>query len=503
METGQRTAAERYTGPLTEEGLEAIFGGSDDWVSRNVRTAGGPEALLMYIEGLCDGDSIAEQVLRPLTEPERMGMFAAPGPAEEAILSGRVYSCAVKRRRELGEAASDLLDGSCLLIFPGTGSALSFQVKSKDKRPVGEPRDEKVLKGARDAFVEPIRVNTGLVRRRLKNPDLRIVETDMGSRAGTKAAVVYIEGFTSPALVDELKRRVENIRTEGIITSAALEENIADRLSSPFPTLISTERPDKFCLNILEGRVGILADGLPMGYLAPGTFAQFFKAPEDSANHFIVGSILTVLRYLALLISLLLPAFYVSVATYHHEMLPTKLMMTIIQARQSVPFPTGFEALAMLTAFELLQEAGLRLPQSVGQTVSIIGALVVGDAAVSAKMLSPEIVIVVALAGISGYTMPNQDMGNALRICRFLLVICAAAAGMFGLAIGCGLLIYHLCSLESCGVPYMTPLSGGGDRLSAFIRRPSPEAPLAEPALKTQGDGSRRTENADSGRMES
>ena len=480
-----KTAADKYQGPLSAEGLEGIFGGSADWVSRPVRSAGGIELSLMYIEGLCDGDAIAEHILRPLTEPERMGGYTEPGPAMEAMERGGIYNGAVKRVSELKDAAGDLLEGSCLLVFPAEGAALSFDVRSKDKRAIGEPHDEKVVKGAKDAFVEPIRVNTALVRRRLKNPDLKIVGSEAGSMADARLAVLYIEGFTSPELVREVLSRVENIRAEGLVTAAALEENLTDRLASPFPQLISTERPDKFCLNILEGRVGILADGLPMGYLAPGTFAQFFKTPEDSARHFIVGSALTILRYLAFLISLLLPAFYVAVATYHQEMLPTKLMMTIIQAKQSVPFPTGFEALTMLIAFELLQEAGLRLPNSVGETVSIIGALVVGDAAVSAKVLSPEIVIVIALAGISGYTMPNQDMGSAVRICRFLLVICAMAAGMFGLAIGCALLIWHLCSIEVCGVPYMTPLSGGGKLISAFIRRPLTRGSLAEPALKT------------------
>ena len=215
-----------------------------------------------------------------------------------------------------------------------------------------------------------------------------------------------------------MRRRLNKIKTDGILTSADIEENISDDPRSPFPQLITTERPDKFCLNILEGRVGILADGLPIGYLAPGTFSQFFKVPEDRAGHFTSATVLTVLRYAALLITLLLPAFYVAVAMYHQEMLPTKLMQSIIRSKQSVPFPTAVEVLLMLISFELLQEAGLRLPDPIGETVSIIGALIVGQSAVEAKVVSPVVIIVVAIAGIAGYTMPNQDMGAALRLCR-------------------------------------------------------------------------------------
>jgi len=272
---------------------------------------------------------------------------------------------------------------------------------------------------------------------------------------------------------------------EGILNAAELEENIVDTPQSLFPQVITTERPDKFCLNLLEGRVGIIADGLPIGFLVPGTVSQFVKVPEDHANHFIVASVLTILRYISIIITAIVPAFYVAVAMYHQEMLPMKLIQSIIDAKQSVPFPTATEVLMMLVAFELLQEAGLRLPNPVGQTVSIIGALIVGQSAVEAKVVSPVVVVVVALSGICGYTMPNQDFAAALRVCRFLLVITAIVAGMFGLVIGAAMIIHHLCSLESFGVAYMSPFAGskGSHRMRALLRMPMSRKKEREPEL--------------------
>jgi hypothetical protein len=284
---------------------------------------------------------------------------------------------------------------------------------------------------------------------------LKFRTVKVGDRSNTSVAVVYIDGFTRRELVNETEARLAAIRSDGLITASVIEASIADNPLSPFPQLIYTERADKFCLNLLEGRVGIIADGLPLGYLAPGTFDQFFKVPEDAANHFMIASVLTFLRYASLALTLILPAFYVAVAIYHHEMLPAKLMESVIQAKQSVPFPTAVEVTLMLIAFELLQEAGLRLPDPVGEVVSIIGALVVGQAAVEAKVVSPIVVIIIAVSGIAGSAMPSQDMASALRITRFIFALLAIVGGMFGIAVGVVLLVYPLCTLETFGEAYI------------------------------------------------
>ena len=391
------------------------------------------------------------------------------------LIDGVVYGYTVKLRDDIDKVTDDLLSGYCAVFIDGFPEAcVTFETKSGDKRGIDQPKEEKVVKGAKDAFIEILKTNTMLVRRRLKNRDLKIEQVTLGDKTNTAVTILYIDKFTNPDIVNNVRKRLEAVPSEGILTSTDIEESIVDCPLSPFPQLITTERPDKFCLNLIEGRVGILADGIPIGYLAPGTFTQFFKVPEDKANHYVVGSFLTIMRYIALALTLILPAFYVAVAMYHQEMIPTKLMQSIIQSKQSVPFPTAIEVIGMLVSFELLQEAGLRLPNPIGETVSIIGALIVGQSAVEAKVVSPVVIIVVAMAGIAGYTMPNQDMGSALRLCRIGLVVAAIFFGMYGLALGLCIIIYHLCYLESFGVPYMTPFVGneGKSIAKAFTREP-------------------------------
>ncbi len=479
----------RFNRPISAAAIKEIFADCCDFASRSVAIggAGGKTAELFYIDGLVSGVDVSENLINPLTNSGRFTPGQDERVSAELIIKGVVFAHIAKRRETLNDVVSDVLNGFCALVFPG-GTAVTFEIRSHDKRAITPPTEEKVVKGSKDAFIEVIRANSMMVRRKLKNPNLKIKDVTLGDKTMTRVEVFYIKDFTDESLVREVLKRLENIKCEGVITSAMLEEHIADQPKTPFPQLITTERPDKFCLNILEGRVGILVDGLPMGFLAPGTFSQFFKVPEDQANHFAVASMLTVLRYAAMVITLLLPAFYVAVSMYHQEMLPTKLIQSIIDAKQSVPFPTAVEVIMMLIAFELLQEAGLRLPSSIGQTVSILGALIVGQSAVEAKVVSPVVVIVIALAGIAGYTVPNQDMGSALRICRFFMVLLAVAFGMFGLMLGVLLTVYHLCTLESYGVPYMSPLVGLGQRHAsrAFLRRSMPNMKIREPELKTK-----------------
>ncbi len=474
---------------VSVESLSSVFQDCCDFERREILLGGdqGVRAVLCYIDGLVSGKDVGELVIRPAACEARFRNAGDTLEAIDLILSGSVYAASVKKRTSTDETAMDLLNGFCTLVFDSDHIAVTFETRSPDRRQVGEPKEEKVVKGAKDSFVETIKINSTLVRRKIRDPRLKIKEFTVGEKTGTSVLMLYIDGFTNSQLLTGVKCRVEAIKTEGALTAAVIEENLVDNPGTPFPQIMSTERTDKFCMNLLEGRVGLLVDGLPLGFLAPGTFAQFMKVPEDHANHFLIASALTCLRYLSLFITLLLPAFYVAVAMYHHEMLPTKLMQTMIDAKQSVPFPTAVEVVMMLIAFELLQEAGLRLPSPIGETVSIIGALIVGQSAVEARVVSPVVVVVIALAGIAGYTMPSQDMGAALRICRFLLVLMAIGLGMFGLATGFLLLVHHLAGLESFGVPYMTPFVGSEGQYAsrAILRKSFRRKKDVEPALKT------------------
>ncbi len=479
--------------PLTAKNVRDIFSGCDDVVERDIYIGGKKELTgkLFFIDGLVSGTAISEDVLRPITDDDRLRALQDVRPAIDIIVHGGVYNHTVKLRDKLDDVVSDLLNGFCAIVFDREKKAVTFETKSDEKRSIGPPEEEKVVKGSKDAFIEVMRSNTTIIRRKLRNPNLKIKGLKIGRQTQTNVSIVYIDGLTEQRLVDETEKRLNKIDTEGMLTTGNIEEFLVDTPATPFPQLIYTERADKFCLNILEGRVGVLVDGLPIGYLTPGTFGQFFKVPEDYANHFIVSSALTLLRYFSLVITLFLPAFYVAVVMYHQEMIPTKLMLSIIESKQSVPFPTYIEVLGMLVSFELLQEAGLRLPNPVGETVSIIGALIVGQSAVEAKIVSPVVVIVVAIAGITGYTVPNQDMSMALRVCRFLMVIVAMAGGMFGLMLGSALLIYHLCTLETMGVTYMTPFAGAEGKFvgRTLMRQPMSGDGARDPALDGKGGG--------------
>lgn len=463
-----------YPFPINPENTEKLFAGCEDFESRRV-FAGGTNVRVFacWLDGVVSGADVADQILRPLTDPARFGGADTAEAVANVLSGGGVYGPSMKRVLTMDELVDAIGYGHCALIVD-EGAAFVFQVKTDQHRSVQEPTVEKSIKGGKDAFVEVLRVNTGLVRSRLHTPKLKLAQTTVGRKSRSLAAVMWLEGVADPDLSRRMLERLEALDTDGVVLPDTLESALEDRPRSPFPQLIHTERPDKFAQLLLEGRVGVIVEGIPVGFAAPAFFGEFMKTTEDASQHFWAASFIRLLRWFSVGLTLLLPAFYVAVATYHPEMLPTTLLLSVIESKQSVPFSTAVEILGLLLSFELLQEAGLRLPNPVGQTVSIIGALIVGQSAVEAKVVSPIAVIVVALAGIAGYTMPSQDMGTALRIFRFLLVVAATALGMFGIIMGSVFLLWHLCSLESFGRAYMTPLTGGrgGDTGGTFTRHP-------------------------------
>lgn len=473
---------------LTLEDVKTYFSGCADFSTRTVRRARAEDSAvtLCYLAGMVKMERVSDYILRPLAQDA-----ALAGPLHDAFAQmgeGALYNLICVHRTAMDEAAADLVAGWCLLFCPEESGCLSLMVATEDKRSVGPPASETVLKGGRDGFVESLRTNTSLVRRHLKAPELKIKEQTVGRQSLTLVDIVYIEGIADPEIVKRLEERLAAIDIDAALTAGSLEEYLTDQSHTAFPLLQYTERPDRFCGGLAEGRVGLLADGLPLGYLAPGTVSTFFRAGQDKANNWMVATLITLLRYFCVLVTLLLPALYVATATFHQEMIPTRLALSIIAAKQDVPFHTAFEVIIMLLAFEILQEAGLRLPQSIGQTVSIIGGLVVGQAAVEARIVSPAVLIAVAIAGIAGYTAPSQEMAGALRLWRLLLTICASLAGLFGVVAGIGALVGHLARLESFGVPYLTPFSGSAGikgAARAVVRPPLPQEKLRPRWLKT------------------
>ncbi len=481
----------RFDGPLTLERLEQIFQDCVDFTKRPVSLGEGGACTLTlcYLSGMVKMERVSDYVLRPLAQDEALARCGTPRQAMDRMKDGALYNLSAEERTRLDAAVFDLVNGCCLLLFPGESSVLSLNVGTEEKRSISSPSNETVLKGSRDAFVEGLRTNTSIVRRHLKAPELRIREQVVGRQSVTSVDILYIEGLTNPHLVEQVAAQLADIDIDAVLATGNIEEYIVPAARTAFPLVQYTERSDRFCAGLAEGRVGILIDGLPLGYLAPGVLGDFLQAPQDKSESWLLASALTLLRYLCMLGTLLLPALYVAMVTFHQEMIPTRLALSIIAAKQDVPFRSVFEVIVLLLAFEILQEAGLRLPQSIGQTVSIIGGLVVGSAAVEAKIISPAVLIVVAIAGIAGYTMPSQEVAGALRIWRFLLALLASAAGLFGVVAGLSALVIHLAGIESFGVSYLTPFaSNAGEQVEghAVFRQPLPRVKQRPAALKTR-----------------
>ena len=461
---------------ISKNNFKNIFSDCGDFEERKLRAEGniGLCVEAIWIDGLVNSIAVSEDLVRPFAMNPLLGRCKSERECIELILSGQVYAATVRRREKMAEAVGDLLMGFVLLVFEREGVALSFDLRSLQSRAIGEPGIEKTVKGAKGAFVETMRVNTSLVRRHLRTSRLKLRQTPVGRKSGTNVAIMYVEDVAREATVDQVQRRLEAVDIDGLLAAGNLEQYICDHPRSPFPQLLHTERPDVFAADLLEGRVGLIVDGLPLGFLLPAPLPAFMAVGDDRARQFIVASFLRLLRWASLVITAVLPALFVAMSMYHQEMIPTRLLMSMIEAKQKVPFAAPLEILGLLLAFELLQEAGLRLPNPIGDTVSIIGALIVGQAAVEARVVSPVAVIVVAAAGICSFTLPSQDLAGALRLVRLALVVLAAALGLFGLMLGCALVLWHLCSMESFGIAYTAPLSEGGvgGWLRSLVRPP-------------------------------
>ena len=480
----------RFPGPLTLEGVEQIFEGCSDFAERTALLHNDPQrqVTLCYINGMVRGERINDYLLRPLAQDPRLSAVSE-AEAFQLLGQGALYNLYVERRTTLDQAAVDLTMGWCVLFFPGRMDALSFFVGTEEKRAVGQSENEPALKGARDSFVESILTNTSLVRRRLRAPELKVRQHVVGRQSLTPAMVVYLDGIADPDTVKRVEEKLDAIDIDGVESAGNLEEYLTDASRTPFPLMPFTQRPDRFCAGLLEGRVGLLCDGLPFGYLLPGTMDQFFRTSQDRAFNWMTASMLLLLRYFCMAATLLIPGLYIALVTFHPEAIPVKLALSIVAAKQEVPFSTVFEVLIMLLAFEVIQEAGLRLPGPIGSAVSILGGLVVGNAAVEAHIVSPAVLIAVAIAGVAGYAQPSQDFGNALRLWRFLLAVLASVGGLFGLAMGWAALIYHLAGLESFGIPYLAPFTtGAGARRGhpTLIRLPLPRMKWRDGAYDTK-----------------
>jgi len=438
--------------------IRDLFSKSSDVVVRPIKINQNNLIIHVFcVDGLVDQELFDEAVLKSLKFDPYLARCQTERQLMDYLLEGGAYHIFTSEETDYDLLIKSVLSGMIALIFDFEAKAIIYDLKNFDKRSIEEPSEENVIKGSKESFIESMRTNTALIRRRIRSEKLVVEKLSAGRLSKTDMSLVYISDIANPDTVNKIREIINNIDIDNIPTAAFVEEYLNENKHSIFPQVMYTQRPDRVSSNLTDGRVALVVDGIPFVYILPCQLPMLMQSPDDYANHFLIGSSLRFLRYLSMIVTLFLPAFYIAATTYQSQMLPVQLSLSIQAAKQNVPFSSASEVLGLLIAFEILIEAGLRLPQAVGTAMSILGGLVVGQAAVEASLISPAVVVIVALAGISGFVMPNQDLSSAVRLVRFILAVLAAVAGFFGLVIGLIVLITHLCSLNNYGTAYLSP----------------------------------------------
>ncbi|WP_110042782.1 spore germination protein [Paenibacillus cellulosilyticus] len=432
------------------ERLQTVYTSCSDFIVRKFAIGGQMEAAVIYIDGMSDTNGIDKYVIAPLMNAED-----AEGANLSQLAEKRIGVSDKRIVSTLGDCIGAISNGLPVLLRDQEAIGLACGLIKWEQRSIEEPAAESAIRGPREGFTETLRVNTSLLRRIIKSPLMKLETITLGEYTQTKVTIAYIEGLASASLLQEVRSRLGRIEIDGILESGYIEEMIEDTPRSPFPQLLSTERPDVVCASLLEGRAAILTEGSPYALIAPISLFTLLQSPEDYYQRFWVSTVIRWLRYFFAIMSLLLPSLYVAVLTYHQEMVPGSLLSSMATAREPVPFPALIEALMMEVTFEALREAGLRLPKQVGAAVSIVGALVIGQAAVQAGLVSAPMVIVVAITGIASFMIPRYITGIAIRMLRFPLIILAGTFGLLGIMMGIIAIVLHLCALKSFGMPFL------------------------------------------------
>ncbi|MFM9329393.1 spore germination protein [Paenibacillus mesotrionivorans] len=443
--------------------IDTLLGESADIIRRNFRLADaageGRPGQCIYTDGLVKAEYVNDILRALIVYAAEISFGLNEEEAAQQLQERLLVNGGVSIVERLGSCIDAVLAGDTVILIEGIAKGIVISTRGWEGRSVDEPATESVVRGPRDGFVESIRSNSAHIRRRIRDPMLRVDALQVGTRTKTDINVLYIKGLVKKGLVEEVTKRLRSIKVDGILESGYIEEFIEDAPLSPFTTIQSTERPDKAASALLEGRAVILVDNTPFCLIVPTYFWQSFQASDDYYSRYWVGSFLRLVRYLAFMISLALPSVYVMLVSFHQEMIPTGLAFTIASGREVVPFPVLLEALFMEFAFELMREAGLRMPKPVGQAVSIVGSLIIGQAAVQAGLVSPFMVIIVAITGISSFAIPNYAASFSIRLIRFPLLLASGTMGLLGFVGVFFTMVVHAISLRSFGEPYLAPAS--------------------------------------------
>ncbi|MBW5458640.1 MULTISPECIES: spore germination protein [Clostridium] len=447
--------------------IKELLEGSSDMVFREF-LIGNTKAFIVYIDGMADKNLLNDYVLESLMlEAHKLNSI-------DNIKNKILTVTDLSEQEKLSKGIDLVLSGETLLLIDGIDKAYVIATRLWPVRGIGEPQSETAIKGSRDGFTETIRFNTALVRRRIRDTRLKIEPKKLGVRSKTDVTIMYIEDIVNQDVLNNLYDRLEEIKIDAIFGSGYVEHFIEDNKWSLFPTTKSTERPDVVASALYEGRVAILVDNSPFAIIVPTTLPSLFQSPDDYYQRWMHSSIIRIIRLFSMIISMILPAMYVAVTSYHSAIIPTKLAYFIASSREGVPFPAYMEAIIMELSLALLMESIVRLPKPVGSTIGIVGGLIIGQAAVSAGIVSPIMIIIVSITTITNFTAPSYDVSSSFRIIRFLLIIAASFLGLYGVVLGLIVVLIHLVRLKSFGIPYLSPIVNPSmsDFKDMYIRAP-------------------------------
>lgn len=417
------------------------------------------KCAIVYIDGLIDRDLVQNTLLENFQNKMKKQQGADETDLLDKIYQEFISISKIEKGKTIDDVSNGILSGSVVFYLDGIDTVLVIDAKGGETRSIEQPVTETLVRGSRSSFVENIGTNLSLVRRYIRDPNLRFKTHQIGRRSKQNLVVAYVDGIVNPEILKEVNRRLQTIDIDDAPGTGYIEQWIEDSFLSPFPQILETERPDMVSAALLQGKVAILLDGTPFVLFAPTTMSDAFKSPEDYYERWLYGTLLRVLRYFGAFLALILPALYISLVSFHQGLLPTKLAISIAASREGVPFSPVVEAILMVVTLELLQEAGIRLPTPIGQTIGIVGGLVLGQAAVQAGIVSPIMVIVIALTAIAAYATPTFSFGITLRILRFAFLFAAAIFGLYGIILVYIMINIHMVNLSSFGVPYSTPFA--------------------------------------------
>jgi len=416
-------------------------------------------AAVLYVEGATDGQSVERTIMKPLLEIDAQLAVSNPDERINAIRHQLLPSLSVKVSESFQELNDALLHGNTVLFIPFSAKAILIDTPGFEYRTVEKPQVEQVLRGPKEAFIESSDVNRSLIRKYIKDHNLRCEKIKTGKHKQSTLLLMYMRNIADDKIVDRVKKRIEQVQTDAVTNLFMLEQSIEERPYSLIPSVLLTERPDRAAAFLQEGHVVVLMDNSPVALIAPVTFWSLFHAAEDQYQRWVVGNFMRLIRLFAMLVTMLIPGTYMAITTFHVEMLPTDLMLAISASRERVPFPIVFEIIFMELTFEMIRESGVRVPQPIGTTIGIVGALVLGQAAVDANLVSPILVIIVAITGLASYIIPDIALNFAIRVQRFIFIIFGYMFGFFGLALYMTFVISYLVSFKSFGVPFMSPMA--------------------------------------------